>query len=113
MTTRTYYWEHPTDESRFLRSASAREMAAVAHAAAGGEVGVILDDGGGLTVRAVKIGETVDETVRRLEAIGVASVIARHEERPDEGTGWYVYANGQDAGGPFETEDEALEHWSR
>jgi len=72
MTTRTYYWEHGTDESRFLRSASAREMAAVAHAA-GGEVGVILDDGGPLTVRAVEVGGTVAETVRRLEADALES----------------------------------------
>lgn len=68
MATRTYYWEHPTDESRFLRSASAAKMAAVAHAA-GGEVGVILDDGGPLAVRAVEIGATVDETVRRLDSM--------------------------------------------
>jgi hypothetical protein len=38
-------------------------------------------------------------------------VVARHEERASEGTGWYVYVNGKDAGGPFETEADALEHW--
>jgi hypothetical protein len=48
-----------------------------------------------------------------MEAIGVASATARHEERPDEGTGWYVYVGGEDAGGPFESEDEALEHWEQ
>jgi hypothetical protein len=39
------------------------------------------------------------------------SVTARLEERPVEGTGWYVYVGGQDAGGPFETEAAALENW--
>jgi len=112
MATRTYYWEHPTDESRFLRSVFASKMAAVAHAA-GGEVGVILDDGGPLTVLAVEIGATVKETARRLESIGVAAATARHEERPDKGTGWYVYVGGEDAGGPFETEADALESWKR
>jgi hypothetical protein len=38
-------------------------------------------------------------------------VVARHEERDAEGTGWYVYVGGEDAGGPFETEADALEHW--
>jgi hypothetical protein len=37
--------------------------------------------------------------------------VARHEERPVEGTGWYVYVGGQDAGGPFETEADALNNW--
>jgi hypothetical protein len=40
-----------------------------------------------------------------------AAVVARHEERPVEGSGWYVYVGGQDAGGPFETEADALEAW--
>lgn len=40
--TYTYYWEHPTDESRYLRSSNARKMAEVA-AAQGGEVGVIVN----------------------------------------------------------------------
>jgi hypothetical protein len=39
------------------------------------------------------------------------AVVARHEERPVEGTGWYVYVGGEDAGGPFETEADALEAW--
>lgn len=38
-------------------------------------------------------------------------VSARLEERPSEGTGWYVYVDGQDAGGPFETEADALSAW--
>lgn len=36
-------------------------------------------------------------------------VTASLEERAEEGTGWYAYVNGQDAGGPFETEADALE----
>ena len=39
------------------------------------------------------------------------SVTAQLEERPVEGTGWYVYVGGQDAGGPFETEADAMENW--
>lgn len=39
--------------------------------------------------------------------------VARHEERPVEGIGWYVYVGGQDAGGPFETEADALAHWQK
>jgi hypothetical protein len=39
------------------------------------------------------------------------SVTARLEERKVEGTGWYVYVDGQDAGGPFETEADALSAW--
>jgi hypothetical protein len=44
---------------------------------------------------------------RRVEA----TAVARHEERPVEGTGWYVYVGGEDAGGPFGTEADALEAW--
>ena len=40
------------------------------------------------------------------------NLAARLESRADEGTGWYVYVNDEDAGGPFETEAEALSHWS-
>lgn len=40
-----------------------------------------------------------------------AAVEARLESRPVEGTGWYVYVGGADAGGPFETEADALAHW--
>jgi len=40
-----------------------------------------------------------------------AAVEARLESRPVEGTGWYVYVGGQDAGGPFETEADALSAW--
>jgi len=40
-----------------------------------------------------------------------AGVTARLEEREVEGTGWYVYVNGRDAGGPFETEADALSVW--
>ena len=40
-----------------------------------------------------------------------AAAVAHHEERPVEGTGWYVYVGGEDAGGPFETEADALEAW--
>jgi len=39
------------------------------------------------------------------------AAVARHEERDSEGAGWYVYVGGKDAGGPFETEADALEHW--
>lgn len=37
--------------------------------------------------------------------------VARLESRPVEGTGWYVYVGGVEAGGPFETEADALENW--
>lgn len=39
--------------------------------------------------------------------------VAVHEERPNDGTGWYVYVGGEDAGGPFETEADALAHWKK
>lgn len=39
------------------------------------------------------------------------SCVARHESRPSEGTGWYVYVCGADAGGPFPSEQDALCHW--
>jgi hypothetical protein len=52
-------------------------------------------------------GWTIDADEGRAEQ----PVVARHEERDAEGTGWYVYVGGEDAGGPFETEADALEHW--
>jgi hypothetical protein len=65
-TRRTYYWEHSTDPSRYLRASNARKMAEVVHAA-GGEVGVIVDPGdSGLVVRAVPIGRTVRDTAKAL-----------------------------------------------
>lgn len=65
-TERTYYWEHSTDPSRFLRG-SARDMASVQRTA-GGEVGVIIDDGGPLRVVAVTPERTVRDTVAALRA---------------------------------------------
>lgn len=38
-----------------------------------------------------------------------AGVYAKHEQRKDEGTGWFVYEDGEDKGGPFETESDALD----
>jgi len=52
-------------------------------------------------------GWTIDADEGRAEP----PVVARCEQRAVEGTGWYVYVRGVDAGGPFETEDDALEHW--
>lgn len=40
-----------------------------------------------------------------------AGVTAQLEKRDVEGEGWYVYVDGQDAGGPFETEADALSAW--
>ena len=42
----------------------------------------------------------------------ISKLEARLEERDVKGTGWYVYVDGQDCGGPFETERDALEHWA-
>ena len=67
-TQRTYYWEHSTDESRYLRSSSAREMAELLHAV-GGEAGVIIDDGGPLVVRSVTAGATADDTTAALKSL--------------------------------------------
>ena len=47
------------------------------------------------------------------EALRGMTATARHESRPAEGTGWYVYVGGEDAGGPFETEADALAHWQK
>jgi hypothetical protein len=71
------------------------------------------------TVRTFPGDEDGEKAARRFAAeyaaangmASVGSVIARHEERPGEGTGWYVYVGGKDAGGPFETEADALESW--
>lgn len=52
-------------------------------------------------------GWTIDANEGRAEP----PVVARCEQRAVEGTGWYVYVRGVDAGGPFETEADALEHW--
>ena len=66
MTSRTYYWEHTTDESRFIRSSNARAVAEIAHAQAG-EVGVITRIGDGpLTVKAVGLGSSIADTARKL-----------------------------------------------
>jgi hypothetical protein len=56
---------------------------------------------------AAEAGWTIDED----EVSAEPPVIARHESRGEEGTGWYVYVGGKDAGGPFETEAAALENW--
>lgn len=45
MTERTYYWEHATDESRWLRSGKAADLCDRPLLDAG-TVGVIIDDGG-------------------------------------------------------------------
>ena len=37
------------------------------------------------------------------------AVTAQHEVRVPEGTGWYVYRGIECQGGPFESEDEALD----
>ena len=64
--TRTYYWEHATDESRFIRSSNARAVAEIAHAQAG-EVGVITQIGDGpLTVEAVDLSSSIADTARKL-----------------------------------------------
>ncbi|MCP5136572.1 MAG: hypothetical protein H6981_07220 [Gammaproteobacteria bacterium] len=75
MTTKTYYWEHKTDESRYLRSANAAKMAAVVHAQ-GGEVGVIVDRGGDspLVVVAVEKARSVKLTAAALVSAGRATV---------------------------------------
>ena len=66
-TTRTYYWEHKTDQARYLRSGNAREMASVVHRA-GGDVGVIIDDGGPLEIVPVPCARTIVETSAALIA---------------------------------------------
>lgn len=47
------------------------------------------------------------------ENLFARTVTAQHESRPADGTGWYVYVDGEDAGGPFETEADALAHWDK
>lgn len=81
---RTYYWEHTEDESKYLRSENPREVAGVAHAY-GGEVGVILDDGGPLDIYPVPLGQTIRNTVCRLQAKAVRALGIVYDERPDRG----------------------------
>ena len=47
------------------------------------------------------------------KALRSMTATAKHESRPNEGTGWYVYVGGEDAGGPFETEADALASWQK
>ena len=71
---RTYYWEHATDESRFIRSGNARDIAEIAHAqknigdwSCAGEVGVITQvDDGLLSVEVVDLGSSITDTARKL-----------------------------------------------
>lgn len=65
---RTYYYEHSTDESRYLRSSNAREIASVAHAQPDSEIGVIIDTPDGLDIRVVARQSTVRDTAATLAA---------------------------------------------
>jgi len=42
--------------------------------------------------------------------ISLEQFVARHECREDAGEGWYLYWRGEEQGGPWMTEEEALDH---
>jgi hypothetical protein len=72
--TRTYYWEHHSDPSKYYRGTAAA-VARIAHARrkfdAPGEVGVILDPGpdAPLQITACPLGRTVRDTTQALQAL--------------------------------------------